>query len=119
MESGKISLGTFVSTSDFSALAIIAQTPEFKKAGIDEEVCVSFTIEDLKITGLAFPSTKDGAIHVGIYAVSTISGLPKRETSRQKRLFPRLENEVRKLVAEAYNGLSEEIYQAKFFKLDY
>lgn len=120
MESGKISLGTFVSTSDFSALKLIAQTPEFEKAEIiDEGVCVSFAIEDLKITGLAFPSTKDGAIYVGIYAVSAMPGLPKSETDRQKRLFPYFQNEVRKLVAEAYSRLEDEIYQAKFLKLDY
>ena len=121
MESGKISLGTFVSTSDFSTLARIAQTPEFKKAKIiDTGVCVSFAIEDLKIAGLAFPSVnKDGAICVSIYAYSAVPELPEIETDRQKRLFPYFQHEVRRLVAEAYKRLEDEIYQAKFLRLDY
>jgi hypothetical protein len=120
IESGKISLGTFINKSDFPALTILAQIPEFEKSKIiDAEVCVSFAIEDLKIAGLAFVSVnKDRGIGVGICAFSAVPELSKIETDKQKSLFPYYREEVQRLVTEAYQKLEAEISQTTFLRLN-
>ncbi len=120
IESGKISLGTFINKSDFPALTLLAQIPEFEKSKIiDAEICVSFVIEDLKIAGLAFVTVdKDRGIGVGVCAFSAVPELPEIETDRQKSLFPHLEHEVKRLVVEAYQRLETEIHQATFLRLN-
>ncbi|MEG4229416.1 hypothetical protein QUA35_26160 [Microcoleus sp. N9_B2] len=120
IESGKISLGTFINKSDFPALTLLAQIPEFEKSKIiDAEVCVSFAIEDLKIAGLAFVSVnKDRGIGVGICAFSAAPELSKIETDKQKSLFPYYREEVQRLVTEAYQKLEAEIYQTTFLRLN-
>ncbi|MEG4419417.1 hypothetical protein QUA70_12510 [Microcoleus sp. LAD1_D5] len=120
VKSGKISLGTFINKSDFPALTLLAQIPEFEKSKIiDAEVCVSFAIEDLKIAGLAFVSVdKDRRICVGISAWSAVPALSKVETDRQTSLFPYFEEEVGTLVTEAYQKLEAEIYQTTFLRLN-
>lgn len=97
----EISLGAFISSSESS---ILTQSPKFKKAKIiDSGQCVGFAIDDLKIAGVAFPSVKkNGVICVGIIAYSSVAMLSKLETDRQNQLFPCVEHEVRRLVAEAY-----------------
>ena len=119
-KSEEISLGTFINKSDFPALTLLAQIPEFEKSKIiDAEVCVSFAIEDLKIAGLAFVSVnKDRGIGVGICAFSAVPELSKIETDKQKSLFPYFEKEVRRLVTEAYEKLEAEIYQTTFLRLN-
>ena len=120
IESGKISLGTFINKSDFPALTLLAQIPEFGKSKIiDAEVCVSFAIEDLKIAGLAFVSVnKDRGIGVGICAFSAVPELSKIETDKQKSLFPYFREEVQRLVTEAYQKLEVEIYQTTFLRVN-
>ncbi len=97
----EIGLGSFISTSESS---VLTQSPKFKKAKIiDSGLCAGFAIDDLKIGGVAFPSVnKNGVICVGIIAWSSVAKLSKIETDKQKELFPCLEHEVRRLVAEAY-----------------
>jgi hypothetical protein len=120
IKSEEISLGTFINKSDFPALTLLAQIPEFEKSKIiDAEVCVSFAIEDLKIAGLAFVSVnKDREIGVGICAFSAVPELSKIETDKQKSLFSYYREEVQRLVTEAYQKLEAEISQTTFLRLN-
>ena len=120
IKSEEISLGTFINKSDFPALTLLAQIPEFEKSKIiDAEVCVNFAIEDLKIAGLAFVSVnKDREIGVGICAFSAVPKLSKIETDKQKSLFPYYREEVQRLVTEAYQKLEAEISQTTFLRLN-